>query len=118
MEIFHSYTRKQAIQDGILIDITAESKEFGFVYPIAITDGLFAELASNKPEYETYLARLNDALMLLYLKITHSKDESIVFYDMLITNAKGQKETLSLKCICDGGDDGKPVLTLMMSSES
>lgn len=120
MEIFHSYTRKQAIQDGILIDITAESKEFGFVYPIAITDGLFAELTSNKPEYEAYTARLNDALMLLYLKITHCKDESIVFYDMLITNAKGQKETLGLKCICDGDgdDDGEPVLTLMMSSES
>lgn len=58
--------------------------------------------------------------MLLYLKITHYKDESIVFYDMLITNAKGQKETLGLKCICDGDgdDDGEPVLTLMMSSES
>lgn len=43
-----------------------------------------------------------------------------MFYDMLITNAKGQKETLGLKCICDGDgdDDGEPVLTLMMSSES
>lgn len=58
MEIFHSYTRKQAIQDGVLIDITEESKEFGFVYPIAITDGLFAELASNKPEYETISSKI------------------------------------------------------------
>jgi hypothetical protein len=37
------YTRKQAIEDGVLIDVSEVAKEFGFRYPTAITQGVWAE---------------------------------------------------------------------------
>src|SRR5437763_10954804 len=32
-----SYTRAQAIHDGVLIDVSATAKEAGFVMPVAVT---------------------------------------------------------------------------------
>lgn len=37
----YSYSREQAIQDGVLIDITGIAKEAGFKWPVAITDTLY-----------------------------------------------------------------------------
>ena len=44
METISTYTREQAIEDGMLIDIsdTAEAKEAGFKVPIALTVGVQA----------------------------------------------------------------------------
>ena len=35
--VIHSYTRKQAIDDAILVDVSTLAKEAGFVVPVAIT---------------------------------------------------------------------------------
>jgi hypothetical protein len=35
--VIFSYTRKQAIEDGVLIDLTEWAKETGFRYPVACT---------------------------------------------------------------------------------
>ena len=40
MDIY-SYSRSQAIQDGILIDVTPMAKEVGFKWSVAITDTVF-----------------------------------------------------------------------------
>ena len=39
--VIYSYTRAQAIADGVLIDVTDEAKAHGFKVPVAITDHLF-----------------------------------------------------------------------------
>ena len=39
--VIFSYTRAQAISDGVLIDVTAQAREMGFKVPAAITDNLF-----------------------------------------------------------------------------
>lgn len=36
-EVIHSYTREQAIADGVLVDLTALAAEAGFSCPVAIT---------------------------------------------------------------------------------
>jgi hypothetical protein len=36
-DVVYSYTRKQAIKDGVLIDVTKQAKETGFKVPVAIT---------------------------------------------------------------------------------
>ena len=35
--VIYSYTRKQAIEDGVLVDLTEWSKETGFTIPVACT---------------------------------------------------------------------------------
>ena len=37
----YSYTRAQALADGVLIDVTAQAKTLGFRVPVAVTDNLY-----------------------------------------------------------------------------
>lgn len=39
--IIFSYTRAQAIADGVLIDVTARAAEVGFKVPTVVTDHLY-----------------------------------------------------------------------------
>ena len=41
--VIFSYTRAQAIADGVLIDATELAKEAGFRIPVAVTAGVWAE---------------------------------------------------------------------------
>jgi len=38
--VIYSYTRAQAIEDGMFVDVTETAKEAGFKYPVAITRNL------------------------------------------------------------------------------
>lgn len=40
--IIFSYTRSQAIADGVLIDVTTLAAEAGFRYPVAVTSAVWA----------------------------------------------------------------------------
>ena len=42
-EVIYSYTRAQAIEDGVLIDVTRMAQEAGFKYPVAITASVWHE---------------------------------------------------------------------------
>src|ERR1039458_9449603 len=47
--VIYSYTRKQAIEDGVLVDITEMAKEAGIKYPVAITSTAFFGYAAPDP---------------------------------------------------------------------
>jgi hypothetical protein len=36
-ELIHSYSRRQAIADGVLIDVTPTAREAGIKFPVALT---------------------------------------------------------------------------------
>ena len=38
--VIYSYTREQALKDGVLVDVTQMEKEVGFIYPVAVTSGV------------------------------------------------------------------------------
>jgi len=40
-DVIYCYTRKQAIEDGILIDVTFTAQEAGFNWPVAITSAVW-----------------------------------------------------------------------------
>src|SRR5512135_2686634 len=41
--LIFSYTRAQAITDGVLVDVSELAKEAGFRFPVAVTAGVWAE---------------------------------------------------------------------------
>ncbi len=71
----HSYTRQQAISDGVLIDIEKQfpnlSKQAGFKYPIALTAKAFSRYVALNPNtrLEDPKGRMWDILWMLMLKI-------------------------------------------------
>src|ERR1039458_4072088 len=48
-DVIYSYTRKQAIEDGVLVDITEMAKEAGIKYPVAITSTAFFGYVAPDP---------------------------------------------------------------------
>lgn len=48
----HTYTRKQALEDGYLYDFTEFSKEFGFRIPVAVTANLYATYIKPSQDLE------------------------------------------------------------------
>lgn len=40
--LIFSYTRAQALADGVLVDVTVAAKEAGFVIPVAVTATVWA----------------------------------------------------------------------------
>ena len=71
-ELIHSYTRKQALEDGSLIDITEYARLNGFKIPTAITASLWVYIGVS-PELaeigQSVAGRLKDVLFLLLMEI-------------------------------------------------
>jgi hypothetical protein len=44
MTVIYAYTRAQALADGVLVDVTATAREAGFVWPVALTAALWADI--------------------------------------------------------------------------
>lgn len=121
MDIIYSYTRKQALEDGVLIDVTETAKEAGFVIPVAVTNGLYAEYIepseSLKNLGQTTNGRLWDVLFMLHLKIHNCPKANTVIYTVAFEKENRMTDEINLKAVIDGGDDGNPVLTIMKENE-
>ncbi len=118
-ENIHSYSRKQAIEDGVLIDISELAKECGFKVPVAITSALMNKYLEpdeeNRSLGQSFEGRAWDMLFLLFIK-AKSVSNSCVFISMEI-NVRSVKKTVSIKAVIGPGDTLDPVLTIMLPEE-
>ena len=120
MEDFvYTYSRKQAIEDGVLVDITPMAKEAGFKVPVAITssfyNGYIVPTDDEKDFGQSIEGRLWDMLMILYFSSGESSN-SILNLTMSILFENGRKE-ISFKAVIGAGDTPEPVLTIMLPNE-
>jgi hypothetical protein len=119
--VIFSYTRKQAIEDGVLIDLTEWAKETGFRIPVACTSAVWHDYivppAGTRELGQSERGRGHDALWMLYTSIRTSKRSGEIddrlFYKVIFLQSPHRQETVTLKAICGPGDDGEPVLTIM-----
>jgi len=120
-DIIHSYTRADAIRDGALIDVTATAKEAGFRWPVALTAAAWERCVAVPPgvECQDEAGRLWDVLYLLGLGIHRSDDGTEIRYGVHVRNdnREGVPPLVQLKAVCGPGDDGAPVITIMLPEE-
>lgn len=121
-DIIYRYTRKQAIEDGVLVDLTSWASETGFRIPVACTQAVWADYI-EPPEGtldagQSQRGRAHDVLWMLYLAIKRSPaGESDLRYDVIFLNDQLEHETVTLKAVCGPGDEGEPVMTIMLPHE-
>lgn len=120
-EVIYAYTRADAIADGTLIDVSDTAREAGIVYPVAVTHAVWYGIIEPDQKAiehgESVSGRLWDALYMLYIKIKVSKSAGQrVDYQLIATHA-GHHNLHNLKALCHGGDNGEPVITIMLPSE-
>ena len=115
-----SYSRRDALADGVLIDVTDAAGEAGFRVPVAFTAAAFAACVETPPGVtgQDEAGRLWDVLTLLrHAARGRAGDESTVLFDVLVVNAGASPRPVRLKAVCGPADDRTPCVTVMLPGE-
>ncbi len=115
-DLIFSYSRKQALADGVLIDVTELAKEVGIKVPVAITATLYNSFIRTEIPSQDTTGRLWDTLVLLVISAKNCND-STIFFGVSFQLTETEYETPMLKAIIGQGDDGSPVITIMLEDE-
>ena len=119
-EMLYIYTRKQAIEDGVLIDVTETSRDTGFRYPVVLTkvvwDNIITPDNESKSNGQSKEGRLWDLLWMCLLAARKSNGSEIHFRVMMVYEGN-KKRLVRLKALCHPGDDAEPVITIMLPEE-
>jgi len=119
------YTRRQAIEDGVLVDLMQPEtvnlvREAGFKFPVAMTVGAFAatvaEIDKPLPAGQDIQGRLWDVLWMLTCAIRAAGSTDRVKFRVSVWNGR-RRDKVKLWSLCGPGDDGAPVVTIMLEGE-
>ena len=134
-EPIHIYTRSQALEDGALIDVSSTTREAGIVWPVAMTSAAWSDAvqwadADDKRKgggacWQSESGRLWDVVWMASrairagLRRGHDGTTPILFQALRIPrDGRGVRPRLAtLKLVVSGGDQGEPVITVMMPGE-
>ena len=120
-----SYSRAQAIADGVLVDVSAMAREAGFSVPVAMTSAAWADYVewsdqdSNRQVHQDESGRLWDVLWMSHLAARHAH-EGIVAVRLyrLPRGGRGRMPRMTTLYMHIGpGDAGEAVITLMCTCE-
>ena len=119
--IIFSYTRAQAIADGVLIDVTAHAAEVGFKVHTVVTDHLYGEYvvppAGLEGEGQSIEGRLHDLLFRTLLAAKAIRDSDRAEFDVLFLMASGRWDAAHVVAVIAPGDQGEPVMTIMLPED-
>lgn len=118
--IIYSYTRAQAIADGVLVDVSELAKEAGFKVPTAVTCAVWADVIEPSEQAkedfgQSDTGRLWDILMVLHCA-ARGNDSSVILFTVAVMGEEGIQD-VELKAIIGPGDTPEPVLTIMFPHE-
>ena len=121
-EVIYAYTRKQAIADGVQIDVTKTAQEAGIKFPVFITRGVFENYVAV-PEGVTgqdEAGRLWDVIWMTRFAILRSHGHTdrlpVALY---VRNDNRAAKLIKLIATCGAldMDDPQPAITIMLPTE-
>ncbi|MCD4744057.1 MAG: hypothetical protein K8R67_16465, partial [Desulfobacteraceae bacterium] len=120
--IIFSYTRKQAIEDGMQVEMDKNIvKEAGFKFPVFLTTGVHSiieKAVGNKKHCNDFDGINWDILTMLRHGIQTSKEENNINFTVIIT---GAEQRTNHKFFAQIGamdiDDPQPAITIMLPEE-
>ena len=126
-EVISTYTRAQAIDDGVLIDAGSMASEAGFKWPVALTSAVWADCVawteddSEQQVHQDQSGRLWDVLYMASHAIRTAKDsgDRLLFQLYRVSRDGHSTEAVlvTLKLIIGPGDAGEPVITILQPYE-
>jgi hypothetical protein len=146
-EVISTYSRAQAIEDGVLVDcgqppFNELNRRAGIKVHVAMTVEVFhsyvhpvggcfpvkttqqgdcwelPQQSSHLPPGQTITGRYWDIVWMLRLAMRHQLEESCVFFDVhVVPNSGGNPETAKLKCVVGPDDEGDVCLTIMLPDQ-
>ncbi|OZB72197.1 MULTISPECIES: DUF6573 family protein [unclassified Thiomonas] len=134
-EPISTYTRVQAIEDGVLIDISITAREAGIVWPVAMTAAAWADCVEWTDQTESRKGytgqsesgRLWDVCWMLSRVVLRAARLGLtaspahpMYVELLRTPREGRgvkPRLVHLKFVVGPDDAGRPCITVMMPSE-
>ena len=115
-DVIYSYTRKQALQEGVLVDVSKMAKKAGIKYPTAVTEAVWTLLFAYPEESgQSVISRLWDTLCLFAVAASKTHSQEVHF--KVAYEQEGGLQDVDLWGWCGPGDEGEPVLTIMLEGE-
>ena len=124
------YTRAQALAEGVLVDLTAQARPYGFKIPFACTEAVWLSVQwtvateARKPEAtgQSTDGRLHDVLSLGRMAAQGAAEAgaAVAEFEVLMVPVDGKAMAARaqlFRLVVSGGDQGEPVLTLMLPGE-
>ena len=128
--IIHTYTRKQAIDDGVLIDVSETAREAGFKVPTVLTQGAWNECvqwseadSERQKTHQDESGRLWDVLWMagnaMRAAVQRNPGAGTLIFQLLCVPRTGPTEAVeqSLKVMIHGGDNAEAVATILLPNE-
>ena len=113
-DLIYAYSREDALNDGVLIDITASASKLGFHAHTAMTHGVSTEVVDGSlGGLTTPAIRMQRVQHLLLsaldaIRRCNKRGDSTVFFDAYGVNCK---------LMIGPGDRGEPVFTVLLANE-
>lgn len=119
--LVYSYTRAQAIEDGVQIEVTETAKQAGIKFPTVVTDNLYhsyivpsLELAKMGQSID---GRLWDLLMMFRFNARKSNSDILNYICLFQMNPGSEAVEKTIKAHIGPGDTAEPVITLMLPGD-
>lgn len=130
-EVIFSYTRLNAIRDGVLVEIPAGlCREAGFSVPVAMTSSVWDLIDPGNLEEmpgQSVEGRIWDLLWMCGCSARSARGQhrSTVLFSCTFLLSEQTRDgsvitehkTMTLRASCGPGDDGEPVVTIMLPGE-
>ena len=135
------YSRRQAIEDGVLVDVSEVITPCPFKYPVAMTRAAWAATVEaggtwhadgdgeslTLPGGQHVKGRTWDVFQIMLATMRgqlkneaqrRNTDSSRIYFDVLVdVHGNGRKTRVALYSVCGPGDDAAPVITIMLPGE-
>ena len=120
-DLIHRYGRADALRDGVLIDVSATASEADIRWPVALTCAAWERCVRVPPGVvcQDEAGRLWDVLFLLACAIWRGGNGAGMRFGVHVRNDNRERTPplVHLKAVCGPGDDGEPVVTVMLPEE-
>ena len=121
-DLVFSYSRRQALEDGVLVDVREMAREAGFRYPVAITravwDGVVTPDHESRAMGQSEAGRLWDVLTLLRVAIRRSRGPAQTMeFQVVFVHHETTRRPVTLKAVYGPDDDWSPCITVMLPVE-
>ena len=109
MDVISTYTRQQAIEDGVLVDLSATFPQECklYKYPVACTSSVFA-MAEKAANFGSLHGAIWDVIFMSQKGVVKRLGESGVMFRVILGG-----RTHTMQAVCGPGDDMSPVITIM-----
>jgi hypothetical protein len=122
LQLIYAYTRKQAIADGVQVDVTKTAKEAGISFPVFLTRTVWDAYVAvpEGVQAQDEAGRLWDIVWMLRFAIIRSRSHSDrVPVALYVRNDNHRAKLVKLIAQCGplDMDDASPAITVMMPDE-